>query len=289
MATMVFFQAFLNALMLASLYSLVAVGLTLVFGVMHMVNFAHGAFVMLGAYATFFIFTKLGLGYWPSLILCFLAAGVAGSIIERFLYHRFWGHVLPCLVVAVGVTQILQNGSLIVFGITEKSIDSIFPGVITIFGLRFSLERLMVIVISAGLIISLMIFLKTTKTGQAMRAVAQDYDAAALLGVKCKQITMLAMFIGCGLAAASGGIIAPVFVIHAYMGEPLLMKAFLIIILGGMGSLPGAIMAGLLVGFMESFGMTYLGYYSQVLLFVFVILVLMIKPTGLFSGIVFKI
>ena len=289
MATMVFFQAFLNALMLASLYSLIAVGLTLVFGVMHMVNFAHGAFVMLGAYATFLIFTKLGLGYWPSLLLCFLAAGVAGSIIERFLYHRFWGQVLPCLVVAVGLTQILQNGSLIAFGITEKSIDSIFPGVISIFGLRFSFERLMVIVISAGLISSLMIFLKTTKTGQAMRAVAQDYDAAALQGVKCKQIAMLAMFIGCGLAATAGGIIAPVFVIHAYMGEPLLMKAFLIIILGGMGSLPGAIMAGLLVGFMESFGMTYLGYYAQILLFVFVILVLMIKPTGLFSGIVFKI
>lgn len=289
MATIVFFQTLLNALMLASLYSLIAVGLTLVFGVMHMINFAHGAFVMLGAYGTFFISTKLGLDYWPSLIFCFLAAGAAGSIIERFLYHRYWGQVLPCLVVAVGVTQILQNGSLIVFGITERSIDSIFPGVISIFGLRFSFERLMVIVIATGLIISLMIFLKTTKAGQAMRAVAQDYDAAALQGVKCKQITMLAMFIGCGLAAIAGGIIAPVFAIHAYMGEPLLIKAFLIIILGGMGSIPGAILAGLLVGFMESFGMTYIGYYSQVLLFVFVILVLIIRPTGLFSGIVFKI
>ncbi len=289
MTAIVFSQTFFNALMLSSLYSLVAVGLTLVFGIMHVINFAHGAFIMLGAYATFFIFTELGLGYWPTLILCFLSAGVVGSIIERFLYHRFWGQALPCLVVAIGLTNILQNGSLVLFGITEKSIDSIFPGVISMLGLRFSLERLMVIVISTVLVISLMVFLKKTKTGQAMRAMAQDYDATALQGVKCSRIAMLAMFIGCGFAAVAGGIIAPVFAIHAYMGETLLTKAFLIIILGGMGSLPGAILAAVLVGFMESFGMTYLGYYSQILIFVLVILVLVKKPTGLFSGIVFKI
>jgi len=289
MTAIVFSQTFFNALMLSSLYSLVAVGLTLVFGIMHVINFAHGAFIMLGAYATFFLLTELGLGYWPTLILCFLAAGVGGAIIERFLYHRFWGQALPCLVVAIGLTNILQNGSLVLFGITEKSINSIFHGVISMFGLRFSLERLMVICISTVLVISLMIFLKKTKTGQAMRAMAQDYDAAALQGVKCHQIAMLAMFIGCGFAALAGGIIAPLFAVHAYMGETLLTKAFLIIILGGMGSFPGAILAAVLVGFMESFGMTYLGYYSQILIFVFVILVLVKKPTGLFSGIVFKI
>ena len=183
----------------------------------------------------------------------------------------------------------MQNGALMVFGITDKSVDSIFTGVISIFGMRFSFERFMIIVISYVLIVALAVFLKTTKRGQAMRAVAQDYGAASLLGVKTQQIAMLAMFIGVGMAAAGGAIIGPVFSINAYMGEFLMVKAFLIIVLGGLGSLPGAILGGLLIGFLESFGMTYLGYISQILLFVLVIVVLLIRPTGLFSGIIFHI
>ena len=289
MQTIVFFQTLMNALMLAGLYSLVAAGLTLVFGVMHIVNFAHGAFLMLGAYAMYYLFAQSGVEYFTSLVLCVLVAGALGVLVERHLYHRYWGQVLPCLAVALGLSQIMQNGSLIVFGVTEKAIDSIFTGVISIFGIRFSFERFMVIVLSYSLIAALAVFLRTTKQGQAMRAVAQDYDAAALLGIKPHRIAMLAMFIGVGLAAAAGGIIGPVFAIHAYMGELLLVKAFLIIVLGGLGSLPGAIVAGLILGFLESFGMTYLGYYSQPLVFVLVIVILLFRPTGLFGGIVFQI
>ena len=287
--TIIFFQTVLNSLMLAGLYSLVAAGLTLVFGVMHIVNFAQGAFIMLGAYAIYYLLTLFGIDYYFALVLAITAAGLLGSLIENQLYHRFWGQVLPCLVVAVGLSQIMQNGALIVFGITEKSVDSVFTGIIDLFGVRFSFERFMVFVISYALIVALLVFLKNTKPGQAMRAVAQDYDAARLLGIKTKNIAMLAMFVGVGLAAAGGAVIGPVFQINAYMGEALMIKGFLIIVIGGMGSLPGAIMGGLMIGFLESFGMTYLGYYSQILLFVLVIVVLLIRPTGLFSGIVFKI
>ena len=205
MQTIVFFQTLMNALMLAGLYSLVAAGLTLVFGVMHIVNFAHGAFLMLGAYAMYYLFAQSGVEYYTSLVLCVLVAGALGVLVERHLYHRYWGQVLPCLAVALGLSQIMQNGSLIVFGVTEKAIDSIFTGVISIFGIRFSFERFMVIVLSYSLIAALAVFLRTTKQGQAMRAVAQDYDAAALLGIKPHRIAMLAMFIGVGLAAAAGG------------------------------------------------------------------------------------
>ena len=122
-----------------------------------------------------------------------------------------------------------------------------------------------------------------------MRAVAQDYDAARLLGINTKRIAMLGMFIGVGLSAAAGAMIAPVFAVNAYMGEFLMVKAFLVIVVGGLGSVPGALYAALLIGLFESFGLTYFGHITNVYLFVFVILVLLVKPTGLFSGTIFQI
>jgi branched-chain amino acid transport system permease protein len=165
----------------------------------------------------------------------------------------------------------------------------VFIGAINFFGLRFSLERFMIIVFAYLIIVGLMVFLKTSKRGQAMRAVAQDYDAARLLGINTKRIAMLGMFIGVGLSAVAGAIIAPVFSVNAYMGEFLMLKAFLVIVIGGLGSVPGAIYAAFLIGFVESFGLTYFGHITNVFLFVIVMLVLLVKPTGLFSGTVFQI
>ena len=139
------------------------------------------------------------------------------------------------------------------------------------------------------IIASLIVFLSKTKRGQAMRAVAQDYDAARLLGINPKRIAMLGMFIGVGLSAAAGAMIAPVFAINAYMGEFLMVKAFLVIVVGGLGSVPGALYAALLIGLFESFGLTYFGHITNVYLFLFVILVLLVKPTGILSGTVFQI
>jgi len=282
-------QIILNAFMLAGLYILIASGLTLVLGVIHIINFAHGAFVMLGAYAVYYLSARWGLPYLLAFIISVVAMGTLGMIVEKFLYHRFWGKVVPCLVVAVGLTQVLQQGALIVFGIESKYMHSVFRGVLTLLGARFSLERLMVIVFALVLVGGLLIFLKTAKIGMAMRAVAQDTDAAVLQGVSISRTARVAMFIGCGMAAAAGMMIAPVFNVDAYMGEFLLTKAFMIIIIGGMGSLPGAIMAGIFVGFIDSVGQTLIGYHSQILLFILVIVVLIVRPTGLFSGIVYKI
>ena len=281
----------MNGLMLAALYSLIAAGVTLIFGVLHIINFAQGAFVMLGAYMLYYVLTLFGFDFYTSLVLAVLIVGGLAILTERYLYHRFWlnGAVLPCLVVSVGLTQVMQNGALLVFGITEKSVDSTFSGVINFFGLRFSLERFMIIVFAYLIIVGLMVFLKTSKRGQAMRAVAQDYDAARLLGINPKRIAMLGMFIGVGLSAVAGTIIAPVFAVTAYMGESLMIKAFLVIVIGGLGSVPGAIYAALLIGLFESFGLTYFGHITNVFLFVVVILVMLVRPTGLFSGTIFQI
>ena len=281
----------MNGLMLAGLYSLIAAGVTLIFGVLHIVNFAQGAFLMLGAYMLYYVITLFEFDFYTAFVLAVLIVGGLAILTERYLYHRFWLHgaVLSCLVVSVGLTQIMQNGALIVFGITEKSVDSVFTGVISFFGLRFSVERFMIIVVAYLLLAALIVFLRTSKRGQAMRAVAQDYDAARLLGISTRRIAMLGMFIGVGLSAAAGTLIAPVFSVSAYMGEYLMIKAFMIIVIGGLGSVPGALIAGLLIGLFESFGLTYIGYYTHMLLFGFVIAVLLVRPTGLFSGTIFQI
>ena len=281
----------MNGLMLAGLYSLIAAGVTLIFGVLHIVNFAQGAFLMLGAYMLYYVITLFGFDFYTAFVLAVLIVGGLAILTERYLYHRFWLHgaVLSCLVVSVGLTQIMQNGALLVFGLYEKNVDSVFSGTINIFGLRYSLERFMLIVFAYLIIAGLMVFLNTSKRGQAMRAVAQDYDAARLLGINTRRIAMLGMFIGVGLAAVAGAIIAPVYSVSAYMGEFLMIKAFLVIVIGGLGSVPGALIGAFLIGMFESFGLTYFGHITNVFLFVFVIVVMLVRPTGLFGGTIFQI
>ena len=281
----------MNGLLLAGLYSLVSAGVTLIFGVLHIVNFAQGAFLMLGGYMLYYVMTLFGFDYYTSLVLAGLIVGGLGILTERYLYHRFWIHgaVLSCLVVSIGLTQVMQNGAMLVFGIYSKKPDSVFSGTINIFGHPYSLERFMLIVFSYLIIVGLMVFLNISKRGQAMRAVAQDYDAARLLGINPKRIAMLGMFIGVGLAAVAGAMIGPVYSVSGYMGEIMMIKAFLVIVIGGLGSVPGALVGAFLIGMFESFGLTYFGYMTDVYLFVFVILVMVVRPTGLFSGTIFQI
>lgn len=303
MNTILFMQIVLNALMLAGLYVMAATGLSLVLGVLHIINFAHGAFLMFGAYAVWMLVDKektaieaipdwivgLDLPYPLAAVLGVIAIGALGALVNKVLYQRFWGKVLPCLIVAVGLTQIMQQGALITFGIHTRSVPTYFEGMVNILGARFPLERIVIIVTALVLVTGLLLLLRYTKTGLAMRAVAQDSDAAAVSGVNIPRTATIAMFLGCAMAAAAAAVIAPVFTVHAYMADGLLIKAFMVIILGGMGSINGAIWAGILVGFIDSFGNFYFGHFAQIILLVLVMAVIVFKPTGLFSGIVFEV
>lgn len=303
MNSILFLQTLLNALMLAGLYVMTATGLSLVLGVLHIINFAHGAFLMFGAYLVWMLVDKettaienvpeflrvLDLPYPLAAVLAVIAIGALGALVNRVLYQRFWGKVLPCLIVAVGLTQIMQQGAFVTFGIHTKSVPTYFEGLVDILGARFPLERLMIIVVAVVLTTGLLLLLRYTRTGLAMRAVAQDSDAAAVSGVNIPRTATIAMFIGCGMAAAAAAVIAPVFTVHAYMAEGYLIKAFMVIILGGMGSITGAIWAGILVGFIDAFGNVFFGYFTQIILLALVIGVIVFKPTGLFSGIVFDV
>ncbi len=303
MNTLLFLQTLLNALMLSGLYVITATGLSLVLGVLHIINFAHGAFLMLGAYLVWILVDKettaiesipewlrvIDLPYPVAAVVAVIVIGALGALVNRVLYQRFWGKVLPCLIVAVGLTQVMQQGAFVTFGIHTKSVPTYFEGLVEIFGARFPLERLMIIVVAVALTTGLLLLLRYTKSGLAMRAVAQDSDAAAVSGVNIPRTATIAMFVGCGMAAAAAAAIAPVFTVHAYMAEGYLIKAFMVIILGGMGNIPGAIWAGILVGFIDAFGNVFFGYFTQIILLVLVIAVIIVRPTGLFSGIVFDV
>src|SRR6266581_1564540 len=251
-------QSMVIGLSLGSTYILMALGLTLMFGMMHIINFAHGAVYMLGAFVIYYVFFQGGVPY-------FAAFAVA-------------------LVVLLALSTFLEAAGYPVFGQLDKHVPSVFGGTRNILGVRLSVERLMIIPIAVALVAGLYLFINKTKIGAAMRAIEQDKEAAALQGVNVNIVNGLAFGVGFALAAAAGALMAPIFKLDPMMGEQPLLKAFIIIILGGLGSIPGAILGGLILGLIDSIVATALGAEPAFLLsFVFIILLLLFRPTGLFG------
>jgi branched-chain amino acid transport system permease protein len=285
MSADVFVQALLNGFGLAMVYILVALGLTLIFSILEIINFAHGEFYMLGGYAIYFAFGVFGLGYFVSLLLVILAVGAAGLVAERVIFRHLRGKTLNAFIVSLGLLWVLQASTQLSFGVLDKSVPSAFSGVARAFGLAMSLERVVVALVAVVLIVALYLFLEFTRAGRAMRAVAQDADAAALMGVNIEMVSMLGFAVGCALAGAAGGLLGPVFAVSPAMGALPVIKAFIIIIVGGMGSLPGAVLGGLLLGAVEGVGSLFFSSAAVSLLgFVMVIAVLLVRPRGLFGA-----
>jgi branched-chain amino acid transport system permease protein len=281
-----FFQCFLNGILSGSILILVAMGLTMIFGIMHIVNFSHGELYMLGAFAMWLFFAQLQLNFFVSMLLSMIIIAGLSMFIERFLFKPFRGDLAPSFIISLGLVMILQTGALLAFDIEDKAVPTpaAFQGMIHFGGMVLSKERLVVIVICAALMGALYYFIQRTKPGQAMRAVAQDPDAAALQGISIDRISSLAMGVGGALAAAAGCLIAPIFYINPYMGAVPIMKAFVVIILGGLGSVSGAFIGGFVIGFVDSFGSTYLSSsIASMMAFGILVLVLIVRPKGLFG------
>lgn len=239
---------------------------------------------MLGAFGFWLFFARINFNFFLSLVLSMTTIGVLGIIIERSFFKPFRGNLLPSFIISIGLIMILQTSALLVFGIKDKSVStpSVLEGVIRIGSVVLSKERLVVILISAALVVLLYLFLSRSKPGLAMRAVAQDGEAAALQGISIDGASSLAMGIGCALAAAAGSLMAPIFYVNCTIGAVPVMKAFVVIILGGMGSFVGSIIGGFMVGFVESFASTLLGGpVAAMMIFGILVLVLIIRPTGL--------
>jgi branched-chain amino acid transport system permease protein len=278
-------QALLNGFGLAMVYVLVALGLTLIFSILEIINFAHGEFYMLGGYVTYYAYALFGLNYFATLGLAILTVGLAGVVAERLIFHDLRGKALNAFIVSLGLLWVMQAGAQLSFGVLDKPVPSAFSGIVRVLGLIISVERLVVTLCAVVLIVGLYLFLRLSRPGRAMRAVAQDADAAALQGVNIEAVSALGFGVGCALAGGAGGLLAPVFAVSPAMGALPVVKAFIIIIVGGMGSLPGAVLGGLLLGGVEGLGSLFMGSAAvNILGFLMVIVVLLVRPRGLVGG-----
>jgi branched-chain amino acid transport system permease protein len=278
-------QALLNGFGLAMVYVLVALGLTLIFSILEIINFAHGEFYMLGGYVTYYAYALFGLNYFATLGLAILTVGLAGVVAERLIFRDLRGKALNAFIVSLGLLWVMQAGAQLSFGVLDKPVPSAFSGIVRVLGLIISVERLVVTLCAVVLIVGLYLFLRLSRPGRAMRAVAQDADAAALQGVNIEAVSALGFGVGCALAGGAGGLLAPVFAVSPAMGALPVVKAFIIIIVGGMGSLPGAVLGGLLLGGVEGLGSLFMGSAAvNILGFLMVIVVLLVRPRGLLGG-----
>ncbi|MEX2583145.1 MAG: branched-chain amino acid ABC transporter permease [Gemmatimonadota bacterium] len=277
-------QQLVNGIALGSIYGLVALGLTLVYGVLKIPNFAHGALYMLGAYVTFLAATVYGVPYVPAIALSVVALALVGVLIERIVFNplRHAPH-LHSMIAALGLLLFFEAGAQLVWGAGFRRLPTPFSGTVNLFGLPVVSQRLLVIGAAVAVMIGLSLFLKRTTTGAAIEAMAQDRAGALLVGIDTRRIAMLTFAISAGLAAVAASLVAPLNLISPMMGEAVNLKAFVIIILGGMGSIPGAVVGGYLLALVEVMGATYISSaFSQLIAFGVLVVVLAFRPTGLF-------
>jgi branched-chain amino acid transport system permease protein len=273
-----------NGLMMGLVYALVALGLTLVFGVMRVVNFAHGELYMLGAFATYLLYGEWHVPFVLTLLASILLLGLLGIVIERSLLSRLRGQFLQSFIATLGLANLLQSAALLAFGLTEKAVPTVFPGVVRLGGVSLSVERLTLVPISILLILAVSLFVGFTKPGRAMRAVANDPEAAALYGVDTARISALCMALGSALAGAAGALVSPIFSVDPTMGSEPLLKGFIIIVIGGLGSIQGALAAAITLGVLEAFGTTLFGGpAAYIAAFAALIAILLVRPTGFFG------
>ena len=275
-------QALTNGLIVGLLYLLMAIGFTLVFGVMRVVNFAHGEFYMLGAFSAYVCVTKLQLPFLAAVLATFVLTLIIGWLIEVVVMNGFRGDELNGMIATIGLAMILQNGALMIFGPDPQSMPPVAEGVLSLGPVMLPMSRLYVVAFSIVVLVVLYVFLMHSKGGRALRAVVQDIEIANAQGIRSQFMYPLGFGIGVALAAIAGALMAPVFSVSPSIGSTPLLKAFIVVILGGLGSIPGAALAALLLGVFESVANTFMSSsFSDMLLFGFVMLMLIFRPAGL--------
>jgi branched-chain amino acid transport system permease protein len=274
-----------NGLTIGSVYALVALGLTLVYGILHIPNFAHGALYMMGGYITLMMMVQYGLHYWLAILVSVIAVGLIGVLMERLVFHPL-RHAPPIhdKIAAIGILLFLEAFAQFIWGADYQMMPTPYGQVVQVYGLTFTMQRLLIIIAAIGVMVLLYLFLKKTFTGATIIAMSQDRDGANLVGINTNRVAMLTFLISGGLAAIASSLAAPINLVFPGMGQLVILKAFVIIILGGMGSIPGAIIGGYILGFSESLGATYISNdYKDIIAFILLVIILTVKPTGLFA------
>ncbi|WP_018133309.1 branched-chain amino acid ABC transporter permease [Effusibacillus pohliae] len=280
-----FFQQLINGLVLGSIYSLVALGITLIYGIMQLPNFAHGHLYMLGAYLTLFMITLYGFAYWPAVLVSVAALVLVGMLLERIVFRplRSAPHI-NSMIAAVGVMLFIEATARALWGSDYRRLETPYDDVIHLFGVTITEQRLIVVAAAVLLMVGLHLFLKRTVIGATIEAMAQNREGAFLVGINANRVSLLTFAIASGLAAAAASLAAPLNLVYPSMGAMVNLKAFVIIVLGGMGSIPGAVLGGYILGLAESLSGTYISSeYKDLVAFLILVLILTVKPTGLLA------
>ena len=281
-STTILGQVFLNGLSLSAIYVLIALGFTLLFGIMKVVNFAHGAFAMLGGYALFYLYGVLGWPYLPAILLGSAGVAAASLVLEVTVFRWFYQKMFQSMIGLLGLNFAIVFTCVLLFDVHERSIPPALEGILQFGDLIIPSDRLLVVGIAIVALLAFWAFMNLTRYGLAMRAAAQDVEIAETQGIRAGLIYKLAFFVAVFMAALAGGIYAQTYALSPFMGERPLMVAFIVVILGGMGSIPGAALGGVIFGFGESFLSTFYGSaISSFVSFGIVIALLIVRPWGL--------
>lgn len=272
--------------MLGGTYALLGIGLTLIFGIMRVVNFTHGELYAFGGYSIFFFTSALGVNFYAAIVAAVALGVLLGALIELVLLRPMRGaDIDTTMLIMIGCWIVLQNTEQMIWGGVAKSIPSPLPSEPLVFGsISVAWLRVFVFVVAGLLIAATYALIHRTKLGKAMRATFQDRDTAALMGINTHAINTTTFALGSGLAAAAGALLGAVFVVTPTMGDLAALKAFAIVILGGLGSITGATVGGFILAFAEEMGAGYVSSgYRDAMGFILIIVVLLFKPTGLFA------
>ncbi len=273
-----------HGLITGTMYAAVALGLTLTYGIMGILNFAHGEMLMVGSYVAYVLVTRYQVSFPVAALGAMAAVALLAFVIERSTFRFARGEHLNGLVISLGLIAILQNSSLAIWGADPLSIPPPLPQIIEFAGTGVGLQRLLATVITLVLLAALMLFLKLTSFGKAIRATAQNPAVASIFGIRINRVISITFALGATLAALMGAFVGTIYTLTPFMGGLPALKAFVVVILGGLGSVGGAIVAGLLLGVVESFGGAFVSSaFRDGFGFAMLIAVLLIRPWGLFG------
>lgn len=278
-------QLTLNGLMLGLLYALIAVGLALIFGVLEVINFAHGELLMLGAFAMALALPYFGLAYWPALAIAVLSTAFAGFLLyELFLSRVGQSEFERSILITLGISMVILYGMQYLFTATPRLVDTTygFSGV-EIGSIRITWTRIIGGALAMAAFAGLHVILNFTQFGRAMRAVAQNRDAALMVGIKPRRVARHAVVLAAALCGLAGAALAPIQLVHTGMGQAVIFKAFALVVIGGLGNMPGAIVIALLLGLAESWIAGFFDIvWQQAAVFIAMILAVILRPDGIF-------
>lgn len=282
MDTAVLIQVLVNTLVLGALYTLVAIGLSLVFSIMRIINFAHAQMYLLGAFGFYYLAESVGLPWWLAVVLSALGVALTAAVLETLLIRPLHGDPLRSVTVTLGLLLVMNGAMVSAFGAGDKFVPPAITGAVGLGVTSIALQKIVAVCVAIALVAALFTVVKWTRPGRAVRAVAEDAVGARLQGIGVDRINTLGFSVGSGLAALAGGLLLPLTSsVSPAVGDDILPKMFIIVIIGGLGSVGGAVAGAVALAAVETIGFTYLRGVANLVIYLLVLAVLLARPEGL--------